>query len=506
MKKTALMLMIIAIASKILGFLREMVLAYFYGASYISDVYLIAVSISLTIFGLVATGISTGYIPMYTKIEQEVSEKEANRYTNNLINILIIVCLIVIILGLFFTEELVKIFASGFEGDTLKLAVSFTRISLFNIFFIGIVIIFSGFLQIKDKFLIPALIGFPMNIVIILSIVISHNTNVIIMIIGAVLATASQILFLIPSLKKVGYKHKLIFDLKDKHIKNMAIIAIPIIIGSSVNQINTLVDRTIASRIAIGGISTLNYSNKLSSSIISLFVLTTATAIYPSLSKMAAKNDIKGVKKSVQEAINSINILIIPATIGIMIFARPLVILLFDRGAFTDKDVIMTSNALFFYTIGTIGFALRQILSKVFYAMQDTKTPVINATIGVAINIVLNIILSIYMGISGLALATSISAIIVTILLLISLRKKIGPLGIRNILKVLIKTTLSSIVMAIVSKLSYELLLIKLGANISLIIGVAIGVVIYGVIIYFMKIEEVETLTVQLKNKFKKSS
>lgn len=505
MKKTAIMLIIIAIISKGLGFLREMVLAYFYGASGISDVYLISISISATIFGLIATGISTGYIPMYTNIQEEVDVKEANKYTSNIINLLMVICVIIVAVGLVFTEPLVKLFASGFKGDILKLAISFTRVSLFNIFFTGLVIIFGGFLQIKDNFLMPALIGFPMNIIIILSIFISHETNVIVMIIGSIIATASQFLFLIPSIKKEGYKHRMILNVKNKYIKKMAIIAIPVIIGSSVNQINTLVDRTIASRIAIGGISTLNYANKLSSSIISLFVLTIATVIYPSISKMAAKNNIKGVKKSVEEAINTINILIVPATIGIMIFSTPLVILLFDRGAFTDKDVIMTSSALFFYTIGTMGFALRQILTKVFYAMQDTKTPVINASIGVAINIILNIILSIYMGISGLALATSIAAIVGTILLLISLRKKIGQLGTRNILKVFTKSLIASVIMGIIAKTLYEVLVSQLSTNVSMIISAGFGAIVYGIIIYYMKIEEIDSLVVQLKQKFIKS-
>lgn len=505
MKKTAGMLVIIAIASKILGFLREMVLAYFYGASGVSDVYLISISISATIFGLIATGISTGYIPMYTNIQEEANPKEANKYTSNIINLLMVICVVIVVLGLIFTEPLVRLFASGFKGETLKLAVSFTRVSLFNIFFTGLVIIFGGFLQIKDNFLIPALIGFPMNIIIILSIIISHETNVIFMIVGSIIATASQFLLMVPSLKKEGYHHKMILNIKNKYIKKMGIIAIPVIIGSSVNQINTLVDRTIASRIAIGGISHLNYSNKLSSSIISLFVLTIATVIYPSISKMAAKNNIKGVKKSVEEAINTINILIIPSTIGIMIFATPLVVLLFDRGEFTDKDVIMTSSALFFYTIGTIGFALRQILTKVFYAMQDTKTPVINASIGVVINIVLNIILSIYMGISGLALATSIAAIVGTILLFISLRKKIGAIGIKNILKVSIKSLSASIVMAIIAKLLYETLVNIMGSNISVIIAIGVGGLIYSAIIYFMKIEEIDSVVAQFKSKFSKS-
>lgn len=133
MKKTAIILMIITILSKIFGFTREIALSYFYGASNISDAFLISLTIPSVIFSFIGTGISTGYIPMYSKIEQKYGEKEGNRYTNNLVNILLILCTVMIIFGLLFTDKIVKIFASGFAGDTLALAVQFTRISLVGI-------------------------------------------------------------------------------------------------------------------------------------------------------------------------------------------------------------------------------------------------------------------------------------------------------------------------------------------------------------------------------------
>lgn len=499
MKKTALLIMVITILSKVFGFAREITLSYLYGASSISDAYLISITIPSVIFGFVATGLGAGYIPMYSKIIQDDGEIDANRFTNNLINILILICTIIILAGLLFTDQIVKIFASGFEGGTFALTVQFTKISLLAIYFTGIVSIFSGYLQIKGNYIIPALIGLPLNIFVILSIILSKSTNILVLAVGYVVAVASQLLLMIPFMRKNKFKYKIIFDLKDKYIINMAYIALPIILGVSVNQINMLVDRTIASQIVVGGISALNYANRLNGFVQGIFVLSIATALYPMISKMAAENNIGGLKSSLAEAITGINLLVIPSTVVSMVFVTPIVTILFGRGAFDNQAIHMTSNALFFYSIGMVGFGLRDILSRAFYSMQDTKTPMINAAIGMILNIILNIILSKYMGIGGLALATSIAATLTTVLLFISLRKKIGPFGMKQISISFLKILFASLIMGILAKLCFDKLTAILSQNLSLFMAIGIGAVSYFVIIYFMKIEDVDVLVKAVK-------
>lgn len=504
MKKTALLLMLITILSKLAGFSRDLTLSYFYGASSITDAYLISITIPSVIFGFIGAGIVTGYIPMYSKIEKLEGSNKANEYTNNLVNILLVLCTVIFVFGLVFTVPIVKLFASGFEGETLEIAISFTRVTLVGIYFTGLISVFNGFLQIKGNYSIPALIGFPMNFFIIIAIIISSKGNIMTLSIGTVIATASQLLLVLPFVYKKGYKYKPVFDLKDKHIKNMVYIALPVIIGVSVNQINVLVDRTIASRVSIGGISALNYANRLNGFVMGVFVLSITTALYPMISKMAAENNMEGLKKSLSEAISGINMLVIPATVGAMIFSEQIVRLLFDRGMFDTQAIAMTSSALFFYSLGMIGFGLREVLSRTFYSLQETKTPAINAAIAVVLNIILNIILSRYLGIGGLALATSISAMFGTILLFISLRKKIGPFGMKNISISFFKIIGASLMMGLIAKLSFDTMQDYFGQNLSLGIAVGIGAIVYGVMIYFMKVEEVDILVGMLKKKLKK--
>lgn len=503
MKKTAILLMILTIISKVFGFAREIVLSYFYGASNISDAYLISLTIPSVIFGFIGSGISTGYIPMYSKIEGEHGVGEGNRFTNNFINLLIILCTIIVIFGLLYTEEIIRLFASGFQGETLALAVKFTKISLLGMYFTGLISVFSGFLQLKGNFTIPALIGFPLNFFTIIFIFLSYKTNIMALAIGSVVATATQLILLLSFVHKEGYRYKFVFNIKDEHIKNMLYIALPVIIGVSVNQINVLIDRTLASSIVEGGITALNYANRLNGFVQGLFVASISTAMYPMISKMAAEDNMDGLKKAVSEGINLINLLVIPATIGSMIFAAPAVRFLFARGAFDDRALSLTSSGLFYYSIGMIGFGLREILSRAFYSLQDTKTPVINASIAVVINIVLNIILSKFLGIGGLALATSISAIFCTGLLFISLRKKIGSFGMKNITISFIKILFASLLMGLVSKFCFNTLINNISQNLSFILSIGIGVVVYFVIICFMRIEDVDNMVGMLKVRLK---
>ncbi|QNO13378.1 murein biosynthesis integral membrane protein MurJ [Alkalicella caledoniensis] len=501
MKKTAILLILISIISKVIGFGREIILAYFYGASNISDAYIISMTIPTVVFAFIGSAISTAFIPMYTKIEKHSGEGEANNYTNNLVNLLMIVSTIIVFLGLIFTKQIVFIFASGFEGETLALAIRFTRVSLLGIYFTSLVYVFNSFLQIKGNYVTPALIGFPMNIIIVLSIILSYYTSVILLAVGVVLSVLAQFVFLIPSIYKKSFRYKKIIDIKNPQIKNMMYLALPVILGVAVNDINVIVDRTIASQLATGGISALNYAQRLNGFVQGIIVVSISTAMYPLISKMAVENKYKDLKKTLSEAIVGTSMLIMPCTLGAMIFSTPIIETLFGRGAFDTQAIEMTSNALFFYALGMTGIGLRQILSRPFYSMQDTKTPVINASIGMVINIFLNIILSRYLGIGGLALATSISATITALLLFISLRRKIGPFGMKQISISFLKVLFSSMVMGLASKISFNYLTNISTQNASLLMAIFIGAISYFVVIYFMKIEEVDVLVASLKKK-----
>jgi putative peptidoglycan lipid II flippase len=490
MKKAVIILMILTFLSKIIGFLRDVTLAYFYGTSGISDAYLIALTIPVVIFGIVAKGISTGYIPMYSRIEQQEGPSSALRYTNNLINVLLVFSSIIILLGLLFTEPVVKVFASGFEGETLATAVYFTRITLLGIYFTIFIRILSAYLNYQKLFAVPNLLGIPMSLIVIASIITASETgNPSLLAYGLVAALAVQWLILLFFSYRKSFRYQKVFDLKDENLRRMLILAIPVILGSAVQQINKLVDRTLASQVAVGGISALNYAHTLTNFVHGIFVTSITTVMFPSISRMASKGNSDRMKYTLHQSIVGVALLTLPATVGALVFAEPIVRLLFDRGAFDSSAVVMTSGAFFFYSIGMVGTGLRVVLSQAFYSLQDTRTPMVNAAIAVVLNIILNFLLAPVMGISGLALATSISAIFCTVLLFYNLKKKIGSLQFKKMAAAFLKILAASAVMAVAAYYVYDYFLAVIPFPPALLLTMFIGAVIYFTLLSFLKIE-----------------
>lgn len=501
MKKTVLNVMLITLIIKILGFARELVLSYYYGASKISDAYLISITIPQTIFSFFATAIATSFIPIYNSIQSEDGVESANIFTSKLINYVIIVCTILIIFSLLFTDKLVRLFAAGFTEETMNIAIEFTRVGIFAIYFSGLISIFSAYLNIKDSFKITSSVSGLMSILVILSIIISATNNLKFLSYGTLIATGAQLLVIIPSAYYKGFKYKFSWLDTNRRLKSMFYLSLPIMFGVSINEINILVDRTIASKIAIGGISALNYSNKINLLIQGIFVVSIVTILYPSITKTFSNGKYMEFKRLIKQSINTILLVMVPATVGTIIFATEIITILYARGNFGEEAINLTSIALIFYSIGMVGLGLREVLSRVFYSMKDTSTPVINAVSGMFLNIILNIILSRYLGIGGLALATSIAAIFTTFLLFISLRKKIGSFGMKQISISFLKILFASLVMGLLAKLSFSYLTTTISQSFSLLIAIGVGALSYFVIIYFMKVEDVDVIVGAIKKK-----
>lgn len=507
--KSTFLLMLATMLAKILGFAREITLMYTYGTSAYSDVYITAMNIPLALFSSIGAALVTTFIPIYHESLQDGGEKNAYKFTNNILNIVLILSIVLSIIGYVFAEPLVKLFAMKFEGEKLLLTVQFVRIMMPGILFIGMSNIMVSYLQIKDSFTIPGLIALPNNIIIIVSIIISYITkNLYILAIGSLIGMISQFIFLIPFAIKKGYKFKLIFNLRDKYLKKMIFLVGPVFIGVAVNQINVMVDRSLASSFGDGIISALNSANRLNLFVTGLFISTIGAVIYPTLSKLSTNNNREEFSEAIVKSLNSIILLILPITIGAIVLATPIVKVLFERGAFDDRSTQLTSTALIFYSIGMIGFGLRDILSKVFYSIKDTKTPMINGIIAMILNVILNFILVRVMGYAGLALATSLSAIICTIFLFMSLHKKIGYFGQDRILKTTFKSMISTIIMGLVTLKLYKFLFDNIGRGsietiVSLVCSVIIGVIIYGLLIFLLKVEEVNLIIDIVKKRLK---
>ena len=514
-KTTALVLMLIILTSKITGFFRDIVLAQTFGAGEITDAYLTALNIPVVLFDGISAALGTTFIPIYFKIKSSKGQEEVNKFTSNILNIVIIISLIFVLLGVIFAPYIVKIFAVGFKGDVFDLTVNYSKILIFSMVFIAINGLVSSYLVASGNVYISGAITIPFNIFVIIAIIFASVTESYVMVYGTLIAYIAQLLFQLPLLIKKGYKHRLTVNLRDENIRQILFLVIPVFLGSYINQINAVVNRTLASTLDSGSITALNYANKLNMFAVGVIAVAISTIMYPILSKLASEGNKKLFKINISKSINMIVIIMLPIMVVMTTFSTEIVKVLFEEGSFNSHDTYLTSTALFFYSIGILSYGLKELLAKSFYSLQDTKTPVRNATISVVINIVFSIILVNIMGIGGLALASSISATVTTMLLLISLRKKIGKIGFSYILKTFIKGAIASIVMYIIMRIAYNYIFIY-GSRFALesrkfiafncFISVILGMSTYLIVVLALKVKEVkeifDAILFKLKNYF----
>lgn len=489
---TGIILIVIQAISKVFGFIRELVLSNYYGASKVTDAFLIASSLPSVIYSIIGASITVGFIPIYNRLEQNKGIDRAEKFTANLINIILIITIVLSIAVFVFARYVIKVFALGFDEQTLEIATILTRISICSIIFIGIRGVVTPYLNIKKQFIIPSMVGIPLNICIIIAIILSKERSFMLLGIGLIVGYAIQTAIHIPGILKIGYSHQKTVEWKEESIQQMITLSIPIIIGNSAGEVNFIIDRTIASTLQVGAISALNYAVRLNTFAQGLIILPIITLLYPTISELVIKKEFTKLNEIIYKTSSVVSLIIVPIIIGCFMLSEEITRALFLRGAFDENALRMTEGAVKYYIIGTTGLAFREIYSRVFYSFNDIITPVKNTIITVAINIVLNLIFSRIMGISGLALATSISAIIGAILLRKDLKKYLDTTVSSQIILInQAKIIISGLFMGIGIFLYQQLVIPKMN-TIQLIIQIGLGAVIFIFMIFFLRIDELE--------------
>lgn len=498
--QAAAMISIFTLISKILGFVREIMIANRFGSGMETDTYFVAMTATVIIVGTLGTALNTTLIPIFSEIGERYGRRGKLKYLNNIINIVLIITIVIVILGYVFSPTVIKILAKGFEGEQFDLAVKLNRIGLPIAVLLGFTHVISGFLHSSQIFGPPAISGLPYNFVFLIYLFFfAKDSSVVTLMIISVLAASTQFLILLPAVNNQGYKYRLNINLNDKYLKKAMMLIVPVLIGSAVQQINIVIDKTLASSLVEGSISALSYATKINDMVIAVFIMAITTAVFPMLSSAFSQDNNQKMKEILGQGINIILIVTVPATIGLLLLAEPIVYLFFQRNAFDEVATYMTSQALIYYSIGLVGASLRLMLNKVYYSFQDTKTPMINGAIAVVINLILNLLLIKPLGHRGLALATSISATITTIMLFVSLRKKIGSIGLTKYLICFLKTLSAAFIMGLVVVFIYY----KLGAllpakkiiqMIMLLLSVAAGAIVYFGLCIVFKVKELRII------------
>lgn len=422
-KLPVIMIMIGTLLSKILGLVREMFLAQKFGTGYISDAFILAISIPTVLITSFAAAININYIPIISEIEKE-DKNEVKKFNGILLTFIFIICTIIVAVFFIFTKPIVKLFAFGYDNQGLGYIVTLTRISIISVYFILIQYIFQGFLEYKGSFKGTALSGILLNVGFLLGLYFSSAEKYYILGYGILLAYILSFLYLLVLAIKNKFKIKINLDFKNKYLKKMLILTLPLLLNSAIWEINGLIDKSVSSTIGEGYISALNYANYIVSMVATVFATSIATVTFPKFVKMISDNRKDELEVEIKKVLKYILIISIPFMSLLIIYSNDIVKVLFFRGEFNYSSLEVTSNSVKLYSLGIVFTSIQTIVFKIFYAFQDTKTPTKAAVVSISLNIVLNLILSQIIGYIGIILATVISTIVSVILLLYRLNQK----------------------------------------------------------------------------------
>lgn len=496
-----LLLIILNLIGKLFAFGREMIFSYVYGTGSITDAFNTSTTAATLIFSVITYALSKTYIPTYEEIIKKEGEKSGDKFTNNLLNFSLFLSTLIMIVGLIFAPYIVKLFAAGYSGKKLKIATLFMRAIMITIYPNIYAAILSAYLQVKGDFLTPALPFLILNVILSITIVISKS-NVSIIAIGIFLAYLVQFVVFPRAVKKVGFKRGKVKFVYDENIKKIVLLSLPTIFSMAAVYISTIVDQSFASLVASdGGVSILNYALKILRIISSTFIVPFQVTAYPIIGKLVAKGDIDGMKEITSKTMVKILILFVPSIIGMMVLSRPIISFVYYRGAFSYQDMIMTSDVLFYYTLYLIGPAIADVLYLSFFSHQNTKIPTVISFVQLAINVSLDYTLSKTYGLIGLALATTISQIAPIVIAFIVYNKHYGRLNIRYIFKNLAKVLLAAGLIGVFANYFYKLR----PSNLWLLVTIALTGIIYILIVYLLKVDELDEIAAAFKIKKKKS-
>ena len=502
MIKTFSSVFILTLIAKVLGLLRDIVFANFYGTNFEATAYFTALKIPTQIVDLVlSSAIVSTFVPVFNEVLQKEGKEKANFFANKFINVVALIATGISILGMLFVPQIVKLLAGGFDAKTYELTVQLTTITFPMIIFTAMAFSFVGLLQSYGQFNIPAMISGISNLVVIIFLLLFNKfTGIHGVAVCMVVAWCIQLLIQLPWAKKFGYPFKIKMDYKDPMLKKVFLLAIPILISTAVLPVNNLVSTRLASGMEDGAVAALEYAYKLYVVISGVFTYAVGNIIFPELSRAASEKEDKNLKDIIQKAIRLLTFILIPLTLGIMIFRQDIVSVMYERGEFDAVSTINTAGALFYYTIGILGAGLVEVMNKSFYARQDTRTPLY---VGMAI-IVTNIVLSVLLGnttltFKGLALATSITALLnAGVLTIIANRKNKGILS-RELIEYIGRIIISGLVMFIIvfvvnrglerifeSTIIYNL--------VKMAISASVGIVSYMILTSVLKVNELKEL------------
>ena len=443
--------------SRVLGLARETVFAAYFGASASMqmDAFNVAFRIPNLLRDLFAEGAMTAaFVPTFTRTFGAQGREAAWRLGNLVMNALLLVTIALVALGILFAPQITALLAPEYAEipGKLELTTGLTRVMLPFLPTLAIAAAMMGMLNSMRRFFMPSLSPAMFNVASILSVVALYPLMpepIYAVAIGTLLGGLGQIVLQWPSLRREGFRYQPVISFRDPAVLEILKLMGPATAGLAAVQINVAVNTFLATSQEQGAVSWLQYAFRLMYLPIGIFGVSIATASLPDISRQAAADDLRAVRDTVSRGLRMMLMLNVPAAVGLIVLAEPIVAMIYQRGMFLPADTSAAAAALMFYAPGLLGYSAVKIASPTFYAMRDSRTPVIVSVLSVLVNLGLNLALVRVMGFRGLAFGTAIAAVFNALALLWLLRGRLGGLDGRRLFDTLIKVSVASAAMGV---------------------------------------------------------
>lgn len=444
--KASIIVTAISLAGKLIGFVRDAVIAAYYGANWQTDAFFFAQSMPSIIFPAVCNSLSTAFLSIYVSKSVE-DRRGADEYASNILSFSVFSSIGLSILAIILSPILVPLFAPGFSDKQSALAIHLTRITMGAFVLIMLQYMLGAILSARKLYYSAQIASLFYNLsVILITILLGPGQNMDTLTITVVIGHLIQVISLVVFLKKrfifLPTRHFL-----DNETKKLVTLTLPILVGNSIVQINNIVDKILSSLFGNGAMSALSYSNTLNRFITGIVITTLSTVIYPVMTEKYSKEDHESFTETICKSISLVVIVLAPISVITTMCAPDIVSFVYERGSFDANASKLTSFALAFYGFMYVFSAVQEIITRAFYAMKDTKTPLRTASIAIMANAFLSIMFSRILRLGGIALGTTLSTLFAAIMLLIALKKEVTDINFKGIVPTLLKITVSAAVL-----------------------------------------------------------
>lgn len=500
------------VVSRLLGFLRESLLSGFFGKGYVMDAYNIGFLLPDLFYNLLVAGaLSSAFIPVLSSFLAKDRRDEAWEVANSVINLVTLLLCVVIIPALIFAPELINLYIPQAPAQTKELATALTRILLLQPLLLSAAGFSMGILN-SVKVFGPSALGsvvYSAGVIavgVLLQPFFPNGQAIKAFALGVVLGSLGNFVVQIPGLKRAGFRYRLVMNLRHPGVRKLALLAFPIILSFSLNQIIVFVYQNLNSTLPPGSLAAFMYAYRLQQLPVGIFAASIGVAVFPTLTDFIARNEREQFRQSFSSAFRSILFVSVPISVGMIVLAEPLIKVIYQHGLFTYADTQAVVPPLIFFALGVVPQSAIVFLPRTFYALQDTWTPVLVGVVSLIVNVVLMNLFIVPLAQGGLALAMAISALVNMFLLLYLLRRRIGPMDGWKILLSFAKIAAASLIMGLVifmvSKAAAELVPpTKLGEIVTLGLGTAAGGVVFLLAAWLLRMPELNFVLHLLRRK-----